>query len=199
MVKLNKAKIEVTVTRNYFVLHPKYKEEPDFENDIALIKFKRKPIFNKYKAYVKPIVLIPSNFEDEDIQNKKTFISGMGIYDEGRSLGNVKCHLMPFLLFPDQLGSNYLLYTRVQITGNSQCDRVYKNFEANNLCVIGYQGSINNICEGDSGGPLVILSGGVWYQVGIVSFGVNDNCMKGRPTGFVRVASYLNWIKKNLG
>lgn len=87
-----KAKIELTVTRNYFLLHPKYREEPDYENDIALIRFKRKPIFDKYKGYIKPIALIPSNFEDEDIQNKKTFISGMGIYDEGSAFGNVNFH-----------------------------------------------------------------------------------------------------------
>lgn len=58
---------------------------------------------------------------------------------------------------------------------------------------------MQNTCQGDSGGPLITYSDGEWYQVGVCSFSrANDNCMRGFPTGFVRVASYLDWIEDHL-
>lgn len=44
------------------------------------------------------------------------------------------------------------------------------------------------------GGPLVINEGGVWTQVGIVSFVSNKGCTSGHPSGYVRTTSFLNWI-----
>ncbi|XP_066971123.1 serine proteinase stubble-like isoform X2 [Macrobrachium rosenbergii] len=50
-------------------------------------------------------------------------------------------------------------------------------------------------CQGDSGGPLVKQIGGVWTQVGIVSWGIG--CGKGHYPGvYSRVSSFLPWINR---
>ena len=53
--------------------------------------------------------------------------------------------------------------------------------------------------QGDSGGPLLLMLGGVYNQVGIVSFGAVEGCELEYPVGFTRVTSYLNWIETNTG
>lgn len=47
--------------------------------------------------------------------------------------------------------------------------------------------------QGDSGGPLVCESSGVWYQVGIVSWG-DEDCNVGSPVVYTRVSYLRQWI-----
>lgn len=50
-----------------------------------------------------------------------------------------------------------------------------------------------------TGGPLVIDEGGIWTQIGIVSFVSNRGCSSGDPSGYVRTTSFLNWISIHTG
>ncbi|XP_042556802.1 chymotrypsinogen B-like [Dipodomys spectabilis] len=52
-------------------------------------------------------------------------------------------------------------------------------------------------CIGDSGGPLVCKKGGVWTQVGIVSWG-SDFCCTDTPAVFTRITAVLDWVKQTL-
>ncbi|XP_066575393.1 chymotrypsin-like protease CTRL-1 [Amia ocellicauda] len=52
-------------------------------------------------------------------------------------------------------------------------------------------------CQGDSGGPLVCERGGVWYQVGIVSWGTS-NCNIRAPAVYSRVSALLPWVNSVL-
>ncbi|XP_029464718.1 chymotrypsinogen B-like [Rhinatrema bivittatum] len=49
-------------------------------------------------------------------------------------------------------------------------------------------------CHGDSGGPLVIKVGGVWNQVGIVSWG-SSSCNVKLPAAYARITFALPWIR----
>ncbi|XP_069875561.1 chymotrypsinogen B-like [Dipodomys merriami] len=52
-------------------------------------------------------------------------------------------------------------------------------------------------CIGDSGGALVCEKGGVWSQVGIVSWG-SDFCCTDTPAVFTRITAVLDWVKQTL-
>ena len=57
-------------------------------------------------------------------------------------------------------------------------------------------------CIGDSGGPLVAreLSDEPWFQLGIRSKPQGDDCgnVNQPPGTYIRVASFMDWIKSQL-
>ena len=54
--------------------------------------------------------------------------------------------------------------------------------------------------QGDSGGPLVILGKDKKYTLyGVTSFVKDLNTCLGGPDAFVRITSYLDWIKEKSG
>ncbi|KAI4471421.1 polyserase-related [Holotrichia oblita] len=60
-----------------------------------------------------------------------------------------------------------------------------------NLCTYGGVGRA--VCYGDSGGPLVTLD---HKQIGLTSFVIP--CAKGLPDAYVRISSFLGWIKAHV-
>ncbi|XP_055546997.1 trypsin-1-like [Wyeomyia smithii] len=62
-----------------------------------------------------------------------------------------------------------------------------------NVCTGPLTGGIS-ACAGDSGSPLLVIEDGVQTQVGIVSWGWVPCGSIGRPSVYVGVASYRDWI-----
>ncbi|XP_029794393.1 serine protease 52-like isoform X5 [Suricata suricatta] len=75
------------------------------------------------------------------------------------------------------------------------CSHIMPIFTRNMLCAGSPQGG-KDACQGDSGGPLVCqkkTNQGIWYQLGIVSWGVG--CGRKRLPGvYTKVSNYLSWI-----
>jgi len=88
-----------------------------------------------------------------------------------------------------------------RIISNDQCSRSYGPTVVlpSTLCTLGWENNSQSTCNGDSGGPLLIDEGGLWTQIGIVSFVSNQGCASGHPAGYIRTTSFLNWISINTG
>lgn len=68
--------------------------------------------------------------------------------------------------------------------------------QAPQMCTVGWENPWQASCFGDGGGALVINEWGTWTQMGVMSFIHLNGCQDGRPTGFVRVSAYIDWISK---
>ncbi|XP_064470284.1 plasma kallikrein-like [Ornithodoros turicata] len=95
--------------------------------------------------------------------------------------------------------SNVLMKTSMPVLSWLNCSDAYPSFKSLKRWLIcaGYWKGGKGPCLGDSGGPLqCLLSDGRWYLAGVVSWGVG--CAESaKPAMFVRVTSYLDWIRSN--
>ncbi|GAB0189015.1 transmembrane protease serine 11E-like [Grus japonensis] len=101
----------------------------------------------------------------------------------------------------DGYSVNQLRQAEVKIISTATCNRrqVYGGAITPGMLCAGYLEGKVDACQGDSGGPLVHAnSRGIWYLVGIVSWG--DECGKpNKPGVYVRVTYYRNWINSKTG
>uniref|UniRef100_A0A8C9LA32 Peptidase S1 domain-containing protein n=1 Tax=Pavo cristatus TaxID=9049 RepID=A0A8C9LA32_PAVCR len=96
---------------------------------------------------------------------------------------------------------NQLRQAEVKIISTAVCNRpqVYAGVITPGMLCAGYLEGRVDACQGDSGGPLVSAnSRGIWYLVGIVSWG--DECGKAdKPGVYTRVTFYRDWITSKTG
>ncbi|NXW97166.1 TM11E protease, partial [Larus smithsonianus] len=96
---------------------------------------------------------------------------------------------------------NELRQAEVKLISTATCNRrqVYGGAITPGMLCAGYLEGKVDACQGDSGGPLVHAnSRGIWYLVGIVSWG--DECGKeNKPGVYTRVTYYRNWINSKTG
>ncbi|XP_049670715.1 transmembrane protease serine 11E-like isoform X1 [Accipiter gentilis] len=101
----------------------------------------------------------------------------------------------------DGYSVNQLRQAEVKIISTATCNRrqVYGGAITPGMLCAGYLEGQVDACQGDSGGPLVHAdSRGIWYLVGIVSWG--DECGKpNKPGVYTRVTYYRNWINAKTG
>ncbi|KAF2980835.1 hypothetical protein EK904_011120 [Melospiza melodia maxima] len=101
----------------------------------------------------------------------------------------------------DGYSVNQLRQAEVRIISTAVCNRreVYGGAITAGMLCAGYLEGQVDACQGDSGGPLVHAnSRGIWYLVGIVSWG--DECGKpNKPGVYTRVTYYRNWIQSKTG
>ncbi|NWS46593.1 TM11E protease, partial [Probosciger aterrimus] len=101
----------------------------------------------------------------------------------------------------DGYSVNQLRQAEIKIISTATCNRrgVYNGVITPGMLCAGYLKGQVDACQGDSGGPLVNAnSRGIWYLVGIVSWG--DECGKpNKPGVYTRVTYYRNWINSKTG
>ncbi len=89
--------------------------------------------------------------------------------------------------------SSVLRQATVPIVSNATCQvYVSSTIYSSQVCA-GYASGGVDTCQGDSGGPIFVLAGGIYYQVGVVSYG--SGCARALSPGvYTRVASFSSWI-----
>ncbi|XP_040211905.1 serine protease 33-like isoform X3 [Rana temporaria] len=162
------------------ITNPKYRDTGDI-GDIALVRLAT-PV--TYTQYIMPICLPSSN---------TTFPCGMECWVTGwgaTSSGGSK----PI--------NGTLQEVMTPLIDHSTCQEMYckggsgDNIQDEKICA-GYMDGQKDSCQGDSGGPLVCKVRGVWYQVGIVSWGIGCASFS-FPGVYTLVTSYQAWISTYL-
>lgn len=161
----------LTLRSTKWIHHERYNDD-SLQNDIALIKLPE-PI--KFTRFIKAIRLPKKN--SGTFEGRWVNASGWGKTSDSIWAG------------PAQL----LQHAKLQVISNYECSKTFDNIYSTTLCAQG--ANYQSTCRGDSGGPLVLNRN---ILVGLSSFGWKS-CTAGKPNGFTRVTSYLDWISKNTG
>ncbi|XP_023584322.1 serine protease 53 [Trichechus manatus latirostris] len=160
---------------------------PNFEgqspHDIALLKLSSSVT---YKKYVQPVCVVDSTVE---FQNRTDcWVTGWGRIQEQ------KAELEP----PYNLQE-----VQISIINNTMCNHLYQqpDFRSiiwGDMVCAGTEDGSKDACNGDSGGPLVCEVDSVWYQIGVVSWGVGCG-HPNRPGIYTNVSKHFHWIQRLMG
>ncbi|NWZ93815.1 TM11E protease, partial [Nesospiza acunhae] len=152
----------------------------DHEYDVAVVEL-ASPI--EFTSEVHSVCLPEASHVFPD--NTSCFVTGWGALENDGECNSV----------------NQLRQAEVRIISTAVCNRrqVYGGAITAGMLCAGYLDGQVDACQGDSGGPLVHAnSRGIWYLVGIVSWG--DECGKpNKPGVYTRVTYYRNWINSKTG
>ncbi|XP_078052115.1 transmembrane protease serine 9-like [Augochlora pura] len=169
-INLSKPNIERNVIK--IIMHEKYNSADSWKNDIALLKVEKPFQKSKLVAFV-PL----PNANDVISPNEVATVSGWGRLRQGG----------PTTIF--------LQRVNILIANQDYCKLMYSkhgyNIYDSHVCA--YDPSVQKgSCNGDSGGPLTVKG----KIVGLVSWAMGC-ALTDYPTVYTRVASHLDWIKKN--
>ncbi|XP_036420125.1 chymotrypsin-like protease CTRL-1 [Colossoma macropomum] len=90
-----------------------------------------------------------------------------------------------------------LQQTALPILSQAQCRQYWGQNRITDAMICAGASGVSS-CQGDSGGPLVCQdNGGVWIQVGIVSWGTS-NCNVRTPAVYARVSYLRSWIDQTI-
>nr|XP_031542793.1 testisin [Vicugna pacos] len=147
-------------------------------SDIALLKLSTSVSYNKY---IQPICVLANNYEFEN--RTDCWVTGWGDIKEDQGLPS------PYILQEVEVG----------IINTTMCNHLFSlpsfrhDIWGDMVCAGDPQGD-KDACFGDSGGPLACEKKGVWYQIGIVSWGVGCG-RPNRPGVYTNVSSHYEWIR----
>nr|XP_033322627.1 trypsin-1-like [Megalopta genalis] len=169
-IDLSKPNVERNVVK--IIMHERYNSKDSWKNDIALLKVEKPFEESKLIAFVP----LPSA-NDVVNPNEVATVSGWGRLRQG--------------------GPTTIFLQRVNILIASQeyCKLMYhkQGYNVYNSHICAYDPSVQKgSCNGDSGGPLTVKG----KLVGLVSWAMGC-ALTDYPTVYTRVASHLDWIKKN--
>uniref|UniRef100_A0A8D2HYR9 Peptidase S1 domain-containing protein n=1 Tax=Urocitellus parryii TaxID=9999 RepID=A0A8D2HYR9_UROPR len=157
-------------------LNPQFKGKAPY--DIALLRLDSSV---KYTNLIQPICIVPSALEFEN--RTDCWVTGWGDIREGEDLPS------PYTLQEVQ----------VSIINTTICNHLYQMSDFRysiwgDMVCAGQLAGGKDSCFGDSGGPLVCELEGLWYQIGIVSWGVGCG-RPNRPGVYTNVSQHFDWIR----
>nr|XP_008248839.1 testisin [Oryctolagus cuniculus] len=157
-------------------LSPGFKGESPY--DIALLKLSSSV---GYTDNIQPVCLLPSSAQF--VNRTDCWVTGWGDVEEEEILP------YPYTLQEVQ----------VAIINTSMCNHLYQRTDfrwtiwGDMVCAGDPQGG-KDACFGDSGGPLVCDTDGLWYQIGVVSWGIGCG-RPNRPGVYTNVTPHFHWIQ----
>ncbi|XP_004524459.1 serine protease 1 [Ceratitis capitata] len=166
-------KATYSVTSSSFVQHKSY-NSVRLSNDISLIQIPAVSL----SAYINVIELPKISSSYSTYSGQTAIASGWGLVSDSATAVSSK-----------------LQYAKLAVITNSVCAKTYSSLVVTSNTICTATPSATSTCSGDSGGPLA-LDG---VLIGVTSFVSSAGCESGAPAGFVRVTSYLDWIKENSG
>ncbi|KAM6166336.1 testisin-like [Erethizon dorsatum] len=160
-------------------LSPKYSGPVPY--DIALLRLASSVT---YSNYIQPICIPASMSKFEN--RTDCWVTGWGDIEEDKNLP------APYTLQEVQ----------VSIINNSMCNHLFQKSDFRvdiwgDMVCAGDSSGGKDSCRGDSGGPLVCDLDGLWYQIGIVSWGVGCG-RPNRPGVYTNVSEHVPWILKTV-
>jgi secreted trypsin-like serine protease len=178
--KMIKSMLKTPIKVSKVYEHPDYDRSTESgasTSDIAIFRLKNDLMFSHRLS---PVCLSDKRFKD-DKEINNLIAAGWGKTNKGLELHDSDC----------------LRYADLGLVHGSQCEDQYGAIDTDmTMCA----GGKTNICDGDSGGPLMTRTDGRLFQVGVTSFGVEDcGLVSGIASGFERVSSHIDWIKKVTG
>ncbi|KAG7269044.1 hypothetical protein CRUP_003665 [Coryphaenoides rupestris] len=90
----------------------------------------------------------------------------------------------------------YLQQTALPLLSSAQCRQYWGQNKITDAMICAGASGVSS-CQGDSGGPLVCERGGVWSQVGIVSWGTS-NCNVRTPAVYSHVSYLRRWVDQKV-
>ncbi|KAK0418510.1 hypothetical protein QR680_013602 [Steinernema hermaphroditum] len=164
---------------NRIVSHGQY-DPARYYNDIAVIEFSPALVENRDIQLTKIV-------EDDAELVKKTaaLVTGYGVYH--------------WQAQDDGISSDELLYSTVSLFPFKYCNTVwYRRLRDSQVCA---GAKDKGAGPGDSGGPLLVSHNKQLYQVGLTSYGTNDqdddeHHQDRWPTIFTRVSSFCDFIDR---
>ncbi|GFS39960.1 phenoloxidase-activating factor 2 [Nephila pilipes] len=163
------------------VVHPDFDPE-SLDNDLALIRM-TDPVDSRI-PHITPACL---PFPGQVFDNQKCWVSGWGkdfFGPKGEYQNVLKEVDVPVV-------SRAMCSTELRSTNLGPDFKLHPGF----LCAGGEAGK--DACTGDGGSPLVCTSNGLWYVVGLVSWGIGCG-QPGVPGVYVNVLYYTDWINSIL-
>ncbi|XP_005391462.1 PREDICTED: putative serine protease 41 [Chinchilla lanigera] len=154
-----------------------------YSNDIALLRL-ASPV--TYTKYIQP-VCVQASPSSEFLHRPDCWVTGWGVLHEDLTPLPPPYHLRE---------------VQVTIMNNTRCNYLLKQptvlhrVEESMFCA-GAEGGSTDACRGDSGGPLVCDLDGLWYQIGIVSWGVGCG-RPNRPGVYTNISQHIHWILKTV-
>ncbi|XP_073403335.1 transmembrane protease serine 9-like [Dendrobates tinctorius] len=150
--------------------------------DIALIRLS---IPVNYTRYIMPICLPSASVSFPN--GMESWVTGWGDIYSGVSLPSPRTLQKVMVPLIDYKRCDWMYHINSGIS-------YFITIISNTMICAGYSTGGKSSCQGDSGGPLVSKVNGIWYQSGIVSWGVGC-ALPNRPGVYTLVTAYQSWIQ----